>query len=313
MLYDYLPDRHLRSLHDSGTKINILMNCKRFRRGVAASVYRAGFVVLAFLAAGELAAQPVKKPHVEAELIAENTAIQPGQPFRVALRLRMEKDWHTYWSNPGDAGMATSIEWKLPEGYTAGEIEWPYPEMMGEAPEVSYGYSDEILLPVTITPPPGLPAMPDVTLSAKASWLVCKEVCIPGSADLHLALPVDDAAPVADPRWSSLFDAIHARLPRPLVGWSATAQRTVSGYRLRLVPESPSLAPPSQASFFAGEEAVIDHSAAQDVQRAEREITIDLASSPYASSPADRLRGLLYAADGWGQGAKAVEIDIPVE
>lgn len=304
---------------------------------MAASIYYAGFAALALVAAGELAAQPVKTPHVEAEFIVQSTVIVPGKPFRVALRLRMEKGWHTYWRNPGDAGMATSIEWTLPDGYIAGEIEWPYPEMMGEAPEVSYGYSDEILLPMTITPsssssfpsapkmepgspasflprpPTALPPLPQVTLSAKVSWLVCKDVCIPGSAEFHLVFAVDDISRIVDERWASLSDAISARLPRPLVGWSATAQRTASGYRLRLVPESPSLVLPSEVSFFAGEEAVIDHSATQEVQRGEREITINLASSPYASSPADRLRGLLYAPDGWGQGVKAMEIDIPVE
>jgi len=271
--------------------------------------------VALLLAARGLAAQPVSTQHVEAELVPEVASIQPGRPFRVALRLRMEDEWHTYWRNPGDAGMPTSIEWTLPEGFTAGDIQWPWPEMTGEAPEVSYSYGGEILLPVTITPPAGLDAGTDVVLGASASWLVCREVCIPGSAELSLTLPVRPEAPQDDSHWRAAFDAIDARLPRPLDGWRAAAHRTADGFRLRLMPEGGPLPPASGIIFFAGDEGVIDHSAPQNVESAGDAITIDLRSSPYASSPAGRLRGLLYAPGGWNAGGtiRAMEVDVEVQ
>ena len=68
--------------------------------------------------AGAVLAQPVKTEHVEAELVSEMRAVVAGQSSWVALRLKHAKDWHTYWRNPGDSGLPTKIEWKLPDGVT---------------------------------------------------------------------------------------------------------------------------------------------------------------------------------------------------
>jgi DsbC/DsbD-like thiol-disulfide interchange protein len=56
-------------------------------------------------------------PLVKVQLIAENDAIKPGVPFTVALRQEITPGWHTYWTNPGDSGLATNITWDLPEGF----------------------------------------------------------------------------------------------------------------------------------------------------------------------------------------------------
>src|SRR5206468_8787492 len=104
-----------------------------------------------------LLAEPVKAAHVEAELVSEVASIQPGQPFWVALRLKMEEHWHTYWQNPGDSGLASKITWNLPEGFSADPIKWPYPERIEAQPLVSFGYSGEVFLLVKIHPPASLP------------------------------------------------------------------------------------------------------------------------------------------------------------
>src|SRR5690349_11855167 len=75
------------------------------------------FVVFFSLFSPKLRAETIKAAHVDAELVSEVESIQPGQPFWVALRLKMEEHWHTYWQNPGDSGLATKITWNLPEGF----------------------------------------------------------------------------------------------------------------------------------------------------------------------------------------------------
>ncbi len=135
----------------------------------------------------EGASASVSQPHVVAELIPERTTIAPGEPFDVALHLHMDPGWHTYWVNPGDAGLATMIKWTLPPGFTAGPIQWPTPEKHAMGPLVTYGYGGDVYLLTTITPPKGdLPQHFDV--KAKATWLVCQEECIPGKAELTLPL-----------------------------------------------------------------------------------------------------------------------------
>src|SRR5664279_5701955 len=137
--------------------------------------------------AGTVAAAPVKTQHVEAELVPERTAFVPGQTTTVALRLRMEDGWHTYWQNPGDSGLPTTLAWTLPAGVTAGPIQWPAPHALPVGPLVNYGYEGEVLHLVELKATPAL-AAGNATLKARADWLVCRETCIPDGADLTLVL-----------------------------------------------------------------------------------------------------------------------------
>ena len=120
--------------------------------------------------------------HVAVSLIAETRSIVPGQPFHLALRQQIEPGWHTYWSNPGDSGLPTTIDWTLPPDFKAGPIVWPTPSRFTVGPVVDYGYQQDILLPVTIDVPARLPPGSNVTISAHASWLVCSDTCIPEDA-----------------------------------------------------------------------------------------------------------------------------------
>ncbi|MCE0498468.1 MAG: thioredoxin family protein [Methylacidiphilales bacterium] len=194
-------------------------------------------ILLLLLAAGglpALASDPIATPysgasvsasgpHVTAELVPEKTGIEPGEPFDVALHLHMDPGWHTYWINPGDAGLATTIKWTLPPGFTAGPIQWPTPEKHSMGPEITYGYEGDTYLLTTITPPKGdLPRHFDI--SAHTTWLVCQEECIPGKADLtlhldggllNLRLPVDN---------SGFFDEARGRLPVENTIWNVESR-----------------------------------------------------------------------------------------
>src|SRR3954466_3297289 len=127
---------------------------------------------------------------VQAKLLGDVTAVVPGKPFTAGLLLHMVPGWHTYWKFPGDAGIPTEIKWKLPDGWKVGEIQWPIPLKLDEPGDIQiYGYHDEVLLLQEITPPASLKDS-QVQLAAEASWLVCEKICIPGSANLKLELPV---------------------------------------------------------------------------------------------------------------------------
>ena len=55
----------------------------------------------------------VQSTHLKAELVSEYRQLQPGQTVTLALHTEHEPHWHTYWINPGDSGLATSIDWQL--------------------------------------------------------------------------------------------------------------------------------------------------------------------------------------------------------
>lgn len=147
---------------------------------------------------------------VKASLVADTDAIVPGKPFTVGLLLDMASGWHTYWEYPGDAGIPTSIQWTLPPGFKAGEIQWPIPEKENDEGDLqSYVYTDEVLLMIEITPPAKIDAK-EITLAGKASWLVCEKICVPGGSDVSLTLPV---AAQSRPANADLFAKYRAQLP----------------------------------------------------------------------------------------------------
>ena len=146
---------------------------------------------------------------VKASLLADTSAIVPGQAFQVGVLLEMAPRWHTYWQYSGDAGLPTSIDWELPPGFTAGLIQWPVPQKKTEPGDIQvYAYGGRVLLLTSITPASTVSG--NVTLRADVSWLVCEEICVPGGAKLDLTLPV---AKSAEPANTSLFEEFRSQLP----------------------------------------------------------------------------------------------------
>lgn len=290
-------------------------------RGTIAGAVRVLFVIFAFalfLAPGRApAAGPVDAPHVEVELVADLDSIRPGEPFDAGIRFTLEKDWHVYWSNPGDSGLAPRLRWTVPDGTTVGAIAWPHPHRIAIGPLVNYGYEGEIILPVRITPPPALRPGETLRLAARADWLVCKEDCIPGEAELTLALPVSDASPPPRSRWAPLFDAMRALLPRSAPALQVAAFRHEERLELRLtgVDGTPVLAgvQPGTLSFFPADPDHIENAAEQPQSIGPDGVTLSLEKSRQRREPVERLRGTLVAWPGFApDAAPAIAIDVAV-
>jgi thiol:disulfide interchange protein DsbD len=269
-----------------------------------------GFAALATAAH----AAPVTTAHVSAELVSDQAALVPGSTATVALRLSIERGWHTYWRNPGESGLPTTLAWRLPPGYAAGDIEWPAPRALPAGPLVNYGYEGEVFHLVRLSVPADAPAGSSVTLAARADWLVCKETCIPEGADLALAMPV--AAQAGRSSWHADIAAARAALPRPLpAGWTAHAR--ANGARIAVELAAPAAAAdPGRLRFFADEERRIEASAPQVESRAaDGRPVLEVPVSPQLNGAFARLRGVLTAERGLaaeGGAVKAVALDIPV-
>jgi len=266
-------------------------------------------MALAMCAASARAAV-VRTPHVEAELVAEKAAAVPGQPLTVALRLGLASGWHTYWRNPGDSGLPTTLAWKDPSGFTAGPIQWPAPHALPVGPLVNYGYEGEVLHLVDIVPAKTLTAGGALELHARADWLVCKETCIPEGVDLALSLPVATTA-TDDPQWGAPIAATRAALPRPLSGWKVAAQGKGQTIELELVP-SAGTADPGALYFFADEESRIEPSRPQPLARNGSAFVLSLPVSFNFSGDFGRVTGVVSAANGFPGGVRAATVDVPL-
>ncbi|HEX4668319.1 MAG TPA: protein-disulfide reductase DsbD domain-containing protein [Chthoniobacterales bacterium] len=250
-------------------------------------------VLGALLAAREARGQKFDgRQLVEAKLLADTTTVVPGQPFIAGLLLKMAPGWHTYWQFPGDAGIPTEIKWQLPPGWKAGAIQWPVPLKLKEPGDIQiYGYHDQVLLMVPLTPPPKIDAA-SVHLAAKADWLVCEKICIPGGAEVELDLPVGSQTAPAD---RDLFTKFQNQLPRALPPSAQNALEWTRGDKaFRLTIADKSLARAGAVDFFPLPESstLIGHP--QSVQSSDGSLVFTI---PIESAPAGQqsLAGLIVA------------------
>lgn len=256
----------------------------------------AAILLLALLPlAGRAQTAPSASDLVQAELVAEPRAIEPGRPFTVGIRLRMAEHWHTYWRNPGDSGLATEISWTLPPGFSAGPIQWPSPSRIPIGPLVNYGYEDETVLLVEITPPADFGGAKSVELKALVNYLVCERECIPGEAQLSTRVPT--AAPGQggmDPASRYIFEAARASLPVPFEGRATLRQGQGAELLLHLEGGQLASAKVSSAYFFPAEEAAIETAAPQMLTANPSGLSLSLQRSSSASGPVpDMLAGVL--------------------
>jgi thiol:disulfide interchange protein len=152
-------------------------------------LFRLVFLTMLSLICLPLQAQESTTPLVRAQLISDAETMVAGKSFYVALQLTITPGWHVYWQNPGDSGMATTLALTPHESLSFGEISWPTPTRYRTSGLSNYGYSTQVVLPVMVTPKVDINA---ATINAKASWLVCRDICIPESAELSLSLPLQD-------------------------------------------------------------------------------------------------------------------------
>jgi thiol:disulfide interchange protein len=266
-------------------------------------------LLLASPAAFPLSGNVVATDNVKAHLVSEVSAAAPGQSFWVALEFNIRDGWHTYWRNPGDSGQATTLKWQLPPGFTAGDIVWATPHRFELPPLVNYGYAKHAVHLINITAPSDLKAGAPIMLSAKASWLVCSDVCIPEDADLQLKLPVSASSGAVDPADAALFAT--ARNDLPGAQFAATTAR-IRGDQLVIalgkewgatLPQIKSLA------FYPYDEGGIEYAAPQTLTRNQDAVELAMKVG-YEPPKAGAVRGVLLATEQSGNDLAVVPMEI---
>jgi thiol:disulfide interchange protein DsbD len=268
---------------------------------------------LALLALAALLPAAVQA-QVRASLVSAEKSIQPGHPFTVALRLQHDPHWHSYWINPG-TGLATSVTWTLPDGFKAGDIQWPAPHVLKDhtGAVIGNGYEGDLLLPVTITPPADLAPGRTVTLKAAVEWLMCEEVCMPGDASLQLTLPVSTDAPAVNGDLGARLQKVTAGLPKPLDAWQTTAQRDAKTITLTVTPAGQPGHTPQGLHFFADDNLVGYELPQTITPDGHGGFALKLQIAPDGPADATRLLGVLTSENGWlpDGSQRGLRIDLP--
>jgi len=269
-----------------------------FRRAVIL-----GAAVLAVCSSrAQAAGAPI--PHGTLELVAEKEWIAAGHPFNVALRFELEKGWHVYWVNPGDSGEPPRVTWDLPAGIKAGAIEWPAPRRLGTPTIADYGYEDAVTLIIPMRADTTLSSQNPAQIAANVKVLVCREMCIPGKAQVSLALPVKSQPSPANSRSTHFFTEARKAWPRTaLASWKFSISQTNDSFVLtanlgRKITD---------AMFFPLAESQVSNAAPQTLVPTATGFTLTLRKSEQLLKPIARLKGVLVLS-----GEQPYSIDVPI-
>jgi DsbC/DsbD-like thiol-disulfide interchange protein len=247
-------------------------------------------------------------PHGSVTLVAEKPVVDPHGDLWLALHFTLEPGWHTYWVNPGDSGEAPRLVWHLPNGLTAGAIGWPAPKRLQPGAGImDFGFTDDAVLLVPVRPTGGLKTGTTANLGVEIRLVVCREVCVPGKAQVSLDLPIGaELAGVTarpQPQVANLFASARSHLPKPSPAqWKVRAAQTKDDFTLD-VDAGHSI---SHAVFFPIDEDQIANAAPQPVESSAKGFRMRLHKSDQLKTPIERLRGVLVLDNG------AYSVDAPI-
>ncbi|MGO9636641.1 MAG: protein-disulfide reductase DsbD family protein [Terracidiphilus sp.] len=235
--------------------------------------------------------------HVQVQLVFRKAQLFPGTGDHGGLYFKLESGWHVYWKNPGDAGEPPHIHWTLPEGVTAEPLQFTAPKRLPLGPLMDYGYENEVLFPFRLviakSVKPGT-----AVLHAKVDWLVCRERCIPGKADLEIKQKIRATTPAGDPDdgpgveiWRRLAILLPDALPP---NERAAFQPTKEGFRLSVETGQRE----TEAVFFPEDQDIIDNPAPQKFTTTANGLILDLKKDANLSANPAQLRGVLELSGG---------------
>lgn len=233
-----------------------------------------------------LLAQP-QDPVTGTRALLEDAGYTPGQPITVALEVKLEEGWHVYWRNPGDSGMGTTVEWKLPKGWKAGELQFPTPKSFEGGGSFSYGYEGTVVFLATLTPPKDATGTAKIT--ADLGMLACLELCLPASQTLTFEIKPGSGAGAG----KDVVAAWRKKLPAPwTLATVPTASAIPNGYRLSL-PMAPGL-DAEKLGFFPADPAVLSHSSTLlSAKKLSTGWVLELRESEFKTKNPEKLTGVV--------------------
>jgi len=262
---------------------------------------RALLILVAILLGQPLAAQSsAQRTNTRIELILESQQPAPGKPVAALIRLTPKPGWHSYWSNPGDAGAPTRLIWTLPGNTPPPPApRYPVPETLIVSGLMNHVYSQPAALITEITPPAGLTPGTAFPITLQAAWLICSDTqCVPEEAQLSVQVKIGSGTP--DQSAARAFTAARAALPRP-VDWNIKYKLTAKSFVLAVPFATPKTV--TSAHFFPDNDGIIDYAAPQKLTLAGDGLRLETAparsGASLASKPKDgKITGLIRITRG---------------
>lgn len=240
------------------------------------------FIFTAILAPLVSAQDPFGEPafltkETTATIKSEVTQIEPGDFFRVAFILDLQPKFHAYFKNAGMVGDPPSVEWELPDGFTAGELLFPLPKAFKSIStgieSVGYGYEGRAIFVTEIVADENLEQGKDFTIKGSFNWQECDETCMLGDQDFSFTIKAGDETLMVEAD-EALFKEASEELPSDSSAWGFLATEKSNVITLKAIyPEGLEL---SEPVYFFSTDKQIDSQANQKVEIGKSEIIVTL-------------------------------------
>ena len=221
---------------------------------------------------------PLFQKETSATITPESTAVEPGDFFRVAFTLDLQPHYHAYYKNAGVIGDPPSVEWELPDGFTASELKFPVPTALKSSATgteaISYGYEGKVTFLVQIDAGSDLEKGNDFTIKGTFNWQECDATCIQGNQEFSFAIKTGDETDFIEAR-EELFSEASTKLPQDASAWGAIATETKNIITLEVLhPQGLEVNDPI---YFFSDDKQIDSQATQKIEKIKDGIILTLA------------------------------------
>ena len=242
------------------------------------------------------------------KIVSEFNYVKPGQAFWIAVKFKMQNEWHIYWRNSGDSGLPTAVEWTVPDGFLISETNYPYPNILVENSSATFIYENEVLLLARVTPPSEI-KMDEIEISANADWLECKQACLPGNSETAISLKVDHS------------NNETADINLEIMNWlnKLPIQNSEWNFDVHLVEEEVYVKGISPAwvkddnykvIFFPYADDLFNHSKVQEFKINENGFSLKLELNKFRSEDPKKLNGILVISDSWLENENKPSLEI---
>ena len=178
----------------------------------------------------------------------------------IGIKFELDKNWHTYWKNPGDSGGPLNIVWELPNQFKLDKINWPKPELIPYPPLMTYGYNNEVIFPFKVSQ---YELNTNEEIGVSVDFLICADVCIPEKAYIKTS--------IADIPLDNKLDFFIEQVPNVTLPTEAY----ISGNTLKL-KFSKTDKSIDQVYFYSDVENVVEHSAVQKLTEEEHNYSLKI-------------------------------------
>lgn len=178
----------------------------------------------------------------------------------IGIKFELDKNWHTYWKNPGDSGGPLEIVWELPNQFKLDKINWPKPELIPYPPLMTYGYNNDVIFPFKVSQ---YELNTNEEIGVSVDFLICADVCIPEKAYIKTS--------IADIPLDNKLDFFIEQVPNVTLPTEAY----ISGNTLKL-KFSKTDKSIDQVYFYSDVENVVEHSAVQKLTEEEHNYSLKI-------------------------------------